>query len=177
MTVKVMLGRQALGLGQRAPLPPRLRSRSRSCSRPRPRPRPCSRPRPRPCLGTLKSTVRVAVIAVACRSLAALSSAGCHLRMQASTPSSTPLNHAPVFCAASRHPSGFDAGLLEVLLEAPHPFPLLSRGVAHTNSPNITLVGRRPSPMRATKPADSILRLRARVTSTLLEPASTRSRA
>lgn len=82
--------------------------------------------------------------------------------MKTSAPSSTRWNHLPAFCAALRQPPfEVDAERLKVLLVALHPVPFLPPGVAFPPaiSPNITLGGR-CSPMRATKPANKILRLR-----------------
>ena len=59
-------------------------------------------------------------------------------------------------------PFELDAERLMVVLKVLHPVPLLSPRLAlpPNISPNITLLGKRSSPMRATKPANNILRLR-----------------
>ena len=67
-------------------------------------------------------------------------------------------------------PFGLDAELLQVFLEAPHPITPLSKMITlHLDHlPNNTLFGRHSFSMRATEPANNILRLRA-VASVLLE--------
>ena len=74
--------------------------------------------------------------------------------------SSTRRNHVPIFCTA-RAPFEPDAERLKFLLKVLHPVPILSPGVGLTQtiSPNITLLGRRSSRMRTTKPANNLLRL------------------
>ena len=67
--------------------------------------------------------------------------------------------YLPASCGASRHPLSLMPNSLEVLFKVPHPVPrLLSSGVALITlhhlfmSPNITLFGRRSSPMRIIAP-------------------------
>ena len=72
--------------------------------------------------------------------------------------SSTRRNHLPAFCALCRHPSNFipktDISTFRCPIQSfscPPENPLTP-----TSSPNITVCGRRSSPVRATNPANKI---------------------
>ena len=106
-------------------------------------------------------TVDAAGAAFVCRSAALHISASCHFRMNYSAPSSTRRNYLPAFCAFVRHPSNFipKTGISSfrcIIQSFPCPPKWL---LPPTSSPNITLCGRRSSPMRITNPAN-ILHLR-----------------
>ena len=109
------------------------------------------------CARVLAAPVRVAVATVLYRSAAAFFSSLCHFRMKTSAPSSTRRNHLSADLVVDLAPPFEpDAERLEVFHKDLHLVPFPSPGVAFTPEH----LGRRSSPIRVTKPANSILRRR-----------------
>lgn len=107
-------------------------------------------------------TVSDAAAAFACRSATVQLSAPRHFRMNGSAPSSTHQHHLPAFYAAFRRPSDFMP--ISVISSSKCTIQQFSCPPEWSSPPtsylNITLCGRRCSPIRATHLAKNILLLR-----------------